>query len=53
MHYPAWAFSRNDQPTIEALNGEAIGQRDGLSQGDITAINDLYPSPAPGKGQVL
>jgi hypothetical protein len=49
MHYPTWAFSRNAQPTIVARDNEPIGQRDGLSQGDIAAINTLYPSTATGK----
>ncbi|MCI0591546.1 MAG: M12 family metallopeptidase [Gammaproteobacteria bacterium] len=43
MHYPTRAFSRNNQPTIETLNGEAIGQRNGLSDGDVQAINFIYP----------
>jgi hypothetical protein len=42
MHYPTWAFSRNGQPTIETRHGEPIGQRNGLSDGDIQAINFLY-----------
>jgi hypothetical protein len=42
MHYPTWAFSRNNQPTIETLNGEAIGQRNGLSDGDVQAVNFMY-----------
>jgi acylphosphatase len=44
MHYPTWAFSRNGQPTIEALGGQAIGQRTGLSAGDVQAINFMYPA---------
>jgi hypothetical protein len=43
MHYPTWAFSRNNQPTIETLNGEAIGQSNGLSDGDVQAVNFMYP----------
>ncbi len=43
MHYPTWAFSSNGQSTIEALGGQAIGQRDGLSAGDIAAIEAIYP----------
>jgi hypothetical protein len=43
MHYDAFAFSRNGLATIETLHGEAIGQRDGLSGGDIQAINFMYP----------
>lgn len=49
MHYPATAFSRNGQPTIEVLSGASIGQRTGLSDGDVRAVNCLYfpalPSP--------
>jgi hypothetical protein len=43
MHYPAKAFSINQQPTIVTLNGEPIGQRNGLSQGDISTIKAIYP----------
>ena len=42
MHYPTWAFSRNNLPTIEALNGEPIGQRNGLSDGDVQAVDFMY-----------
>ncbi|MGK2913302.1 MAG: M12 family metallopeptidase [Porticoccaceae bacterium] len=42
MHYSATAFSENGSPTIEAPNGEAIGQRNGLSDGDIAAVNHMY-----------
>ena len=48
MHYDAFAFSRNNQPTIETLNGEVIGQRNGLSNGDVQAINFMYPTVAVG-----
>jgi len=43
MHYPANAFSKNGQPTIRAKGGQPIGQRDGLSKGDIAAIRLAYP----------
>ncbi len=43
MHYPPMAFSRNGLPTIEPLGGQAVGQRAGLSPGDIAAINAIYP----------
>ncbi len=43
MHYPAMAFSSNDQPTIVARNGSPIGQRERLSAGDIQAVNSIYP----------
>jgi hypothetical protein len=47
MHYPATAFSTNGQPTIQVLHpelpcGNAIGQRNGLSDGDKSAIASLY-----------
>ena len=42
-----FAFSKNDQPTIETLNGESIGQRNGLSDGDIQAVNFMYPLSIP------
>lgn len=42
MHYPATAFSKNGQPTIVALGGQQIGQRTGLSEGDIQAVKALY-----------
>lgn len=49
MHYPLTAFSINGQPTIVALQpvpaGVTIGQRNGLSQGDIDGVHSLYPAP--------
>lgn len=43
MHYGAYAFSKLPWlKTIETRNGESIGQRNGLSAGDINAINLLY-----------
>lgn len=41
MHYPTNAFSKNGQPTILA-NGQPIGQRNGLSEGDVAAIKIMY-----------
>jgi Astacin (Peptidase family M12A) len=43
MHYPATAFSINGQPTIRVLGGQPIGQRHGLSAGDVAAIRQMYP----------
>lgn len=42
MHYPTHAFSKNGQPTIEPIGGQAIGQRTGLSAGDIAAVRSMY-----------
>ena len=44
MHYPANAFTIDtSKPTIITAHGEAIGQRDGLSAGDIAAVAAIYP----------
>ena len=43
MHYPATAFTANGLETIVALGGQPIGQRLGLSAGDIAAVSELYP----------
>lgn len=43
MHYSAFAFALDEtRPTIITVNGAAIGQRDGLSAGDIAAVNTIY-----------
>ncbi|WP_255294263.1 M12 family metallopeptidase [Bacillus toyonensis] len=43
MHYGTHFFSKNDLPTIEPLTpGVTIGQRDGLSKGDIATVYSLY-----------
>jgi len=47
MHYPALAFSRNGQPTIVTKDGQSIGQRLGLSVGDIAAIQAIYGDVHP------
>lgn len=50
MHYPPTAFSTNGQATIIALQpipaGVVMGQRNGLSAGDIGGIHTLYPAPS-------
>jgi hypothetical protein len=43
MHYPPTAFSVNKQPTIRVRGGQAIGQRQGLSAGDIESVKLMYP----------
>lgn len=48
MHYPRTAFSRNGLDTIVPLTaGAVIGQRTGLSAGDVAAVNSLCPPPPP------
>jgi hypothetical protein len=42
MHYPRNAFSTNGKDTIVPKHGEAIGQRESLSAGDIAAVEQLY-----------
>lgn len=50
MHYPALAFSRNGQPTLIPIKaGAQIGQRDGLSKGDIAAVETIYRKVKPAK----
>ena len=52
MHYAAYSFSINGQPAIVTIPpGIPIGQRDGLSSGDVAAVMRIYggsaPAPAP------
>ncbi|WP_336920935.1 Dot/Icm T4SS effector Zinc-dependent metalloprotease LegP [Aquipuribacter sp. SD81] len=48
MHYPRNAFSRNGADTIVPLQaGVTIGQRTGLSAGDIAAANSMCPVVKP------
>lgn len=43
MHYPRDAFSKNGQDTITPVNPTAqIGQRNGLSPGDIAGVREMY-----------
>jgi len=55
MHYGAFAFTANGMPTISiksppAAPGTSIGQRSGLSGGDVAALNTIYPTVACDKG---
>lgn len=50
MHYGSTAFSRNGQPTIVPLrSGVTIGQRSGLSAGDVGAVRAMYPNLEPAR----
>ena len=42
MHYPRKAFSKNDKDTVIPVGNQDIGQRRGLSDGDIEAIESMY-----------
>lgn len=42
MHYPRTAFSRNGMDTITPVGGQQIGQRTGLSPGDVAAVRFMY-----------
>jgi hypothetical protein len=43
MHYGRFAFSKNNEPTITPKqSGVTIGQRNGLSAGDIAALHHIY-----------
>ncbi|XP_070579595.1 bone morphogenetic protein 1-like isoform X2 [Ptychodera flava] len=48
MHYPRSSFSKNEKDTIVPLKeDEHIGQRRGLSQGDVIQARELYKCPKP------
>jgi len=47
MHYGAFAFSENNQPTITPLQPVNIGQRNGLSVLDIASVIQNYPELVP------
>ena len=48
MHYGAYSFSANGLPTITTIpEGVPIGQRNGLSAGDIAGVRMMYPAAAP------
>jgi Astacin (Peptidase family M12A) len=53
MHYPRNAFSVDGSDTITpVVAGVTIGQRTGLSAGDIAAVNSFCPQPKPIKEQI-
>lgn len=50
MHYGSFAFSKNNQRTITPKQaGATIGQRNGLSAGDIAAVHHMYLTWHSGK----
>jgi hypothetical protein len=59
MHYPAMAWSKNNRNTINFKNPQAhkstvMGQRNGLSPGDIAAVKSIYnPGPCKPSGNNL
>lgn len=56
MHYDAWAFSNNGQPTIspirDGVSHRDLGQREGLTNLDVAALNAVYGSPGNGKPEL-
>ncbi|CAH4028096.1 low choriolytic enzyme-like isoform X1 [Pieris brassicae] len=43
MHYSEFAFSRNSKKTIDPkISNTKIGQREGLSRGDVKKVNNMY-----------
>lgn len=42
MHYQSYAFSRNQKPTITALDGTLIGQSTAMTLLDIQRIKKMY-----------
>ncbi len=48
MHYGAFAFSRNREPTIQprdsSVSLDQLGQRSGFSSRDLQHVNTLYCS---------
>ncbi|KAL0818107.1 hypothetical protein ABMA28_008636 [Loxostege sticticalis] len=43
MHYSEYAFSKNNKKTIEPkVSGVTLGQREGLSRGDVKKVNKMY-----------
>ena len=47
MHYSSMAFSKNGQATIVGKTCNTLGQRSGMSPGDISGINSLYKPAVP------
>lgn len=45
MHYPRKAFSKNGEDTIVPKGNQEIGQRQHLSDGDISSVEYMYAKP--------
>ena len=53
MHYPSKAFNKNDKNTITTIPpGIPIGQRAGLSDGDIATVHAIYTTWYTGKSVI-
>lgn len=53
MLYSSYAFSKNGQPTITKIDGSTYNtNRSGLSSGDISGINQMYPGDGGGDGDI-
>jgi hypothetical protein len=49
MMYGSYSFSSNGQPTIVKKDGSTFNiQRSGLSSGDVTGVNNMYPYSSGG-----
>ncbi|MFV8839000.1 M12 family metallopeptidase [Salinimicrobium soli] len=49
MMYGSYSFSSNGQPTIVKKDGSTFNiQRNGLSSGDVTGVNNMYPYSSSG-----
>lgn len=56
MHYGAWAFSRNGEPTIrpnrDGVSLRDLGQREGLSDLDVAALEEVYGGSSNGSPEL-
>ena len=51
MHYSEYAFSKNGEKTIEALDGTSpLGNNDGMTDQDVEDVNRLYQCSGTGGG---
>lgn len=56
MHYGAWAFSANGEPTMTPLKDgvrhEDLGQRQGMTDKDAFALNEIYGGSENGRPEL-